>query len=200
MTQNLIPLETLKARDASLGVLITCTEADIGTITAQCLSELQRQLDGQPQSREAVTSAVVMCWTAAHMTFFDQHGIGPGPQMGRIYDLSATWLRQRLLAAQLSGHVPAVPFAQDVTLGERPRRERSPLPAALTHSVQTAMMASGSGWDAALLAASEVLADTITELYRIRRLPYEQDLWPLAASLIGWDELSSANAHFSIGT
>ncbi len=185
---NLISLETLKAKDASLRALITCTERDIRELSTKCLLALKQHLDQHPQSRDAVTAAVVVLWTGAHFTFLSEHEL-EDLQVNRIYELSGTWLRQRRLVAQLSSGVPAVNFAQHVMVGREGVDAGNDLANELMHEGQLALMQSSLGLDAAFLSASEILADTLTQLYRIDKLPYELDLWPLAATLLGWDEL-----------
>ncbi len=187
MTSYLLSLETLKAQDETLSDLISCTESDIQKLTSHCLSALKRHLDWHPQSRDGVTAAVVTLWTASHLAFLSEYDL-EDPHISQVYKLSGAWLRQRLLVAQLSSAVPAIHFAQYVTLGREPWEGRN-LEEDLLQEGQLALMQSSLGLDAAFLSASEILADTLTQLYRIDKLPYELDLWPLAATLLGWDEL-----------
>jgi hypothetical protein len=92
-----------------------------------------------------------------------------------------------------------VNFAQYVTVGTVAWEDRPSLYGTLLQVVHVMLSDESLGWDAAVFASSEVLADTVTELYRICQLPYELDLWPLVANLISWEELLSAHSALFLG-
>lgn len=75
MIMNLIPLEGLKANSPGLGALIPCTESDVQGLSTECLLTLKQQLDLRPQSRDTVTSTVVLLWTASHMFFLNENAL-----------------------------------------------------------------------------------------------------------------------------
>ncbi|PON15374.1 hypothetical protein C2W62_24130 [Candidatus Entotheonella serta] len=209
---NLMTLETLRAQSSELSVLITCTETEVTTLTTACLLSLQTQLAQTPSSREKVTTAcllslqtqlaqtpssrekvtdaVVGLWTSLHLGFLSEHGLEPGPQVTRLYELSGMWLRQRLLAVQFANAAAAMHFAEYVTIGTPPGAPPCRLFEALLGTAQTHLAASGLSADTGFLAASEIVADMATELYGIERLPHGLDLWPLVASRLRWQRVA----------
>ena len=173
-------------------MIINCTECEISNLSSQCLRTILNSLGRKQKSRDEVTTALVDLWKHCHKVFFEEYEIKSEALQNKVYELSVTWIRQKLQETKYTNGKNKTEFTANVTIGKRSKTEQNDLPNTLLTTMVTAVVNKNRGWDTAMLASSELLAVVMNDLYIVSCDAYPQNLWPYVAFLINSDRQKSS--------